>query len=208
MFKIYYQISKYNKNHSLICKTRKKKAHSFLHHFSQMLSYMMGGDYPTVHIAPNGDSFGVNNLARNFSASDIGCGTHAANNRKYSRESLAGIIIGTGDIALDINNYDLSTRIIHGITTGTLEYFNCGVRAFSISSGTNTGSFELFRFFRNSSDSSITIKEIGVFQEACVYTGAPYDYESLLTIRDLVSPGFQIDSGEYMKVTYTFQIVS
>ena len=202
MLKAYYQLSKYNKNNSLIRKTRKKKSRSFLHHFHQVLSPILGcAVTQTVHIHTTGNSFSPNNAGAQFKAADRGFGTDLG-------PDIAGIVVGTGNNPVDINDYDLTTRIAHGITSNTLEYFNCSVRALTINTGSNTGTFELYRFFRNSSGGSITITELGVLQTASYNPGSILISYGILTIRDLVSPGFQINDGEYMKITYTFQIVS
>ena len=113
-----------------------------------------------------------------------------------------GIVIGTGTTAVAPTDYQLATLIADGTSSGTLEYFS--------SSGTNltisapTGSFDLERLFRNSSGGTITINEVGVYAAAHPSS----EVRGFCIIRDLVSPGFAVLNGEYMRVVYTISVTA
>ena len=96
-------------------------------------------------------------------------------------------------------DFQLATEIDDGTSSGQLEHFPCSGTGLTISAP--TGSFVMERLFRNSSGGSIAISEVGI------YVIGTISFEFCI-IRDLVSPAFTINNGEYMRIVYTLSITA
>ena len=118
-------------------------------------------------------------------------------------QSIRGIVVGTGTNAVTVDDYKLQTQILHGITTGKLEYLSCAATNLVVTGATY--SFDLERVFKNSSGGAIAVSEIGIYAY-CWYYAYPSTYSYFAMVRDIVSPAESIADGTYMKITYTFQI--
>ena len=82
-----------------------------------------------------------------------------------------GIVLGTGNNAVDIDNYSLQTPINHGVGVGQLQYLSPSFTA-PVTSGT-TRFFTIARSFVNGSGGDITALEIAIY----VYAGsAPWSF--------------------------------
>jgi hypothetical protein len=112
-----------------------------------------------------------------------------------------GIVVGinTGDIPVSSTDYALTTKILEGITTGKLEH---SAHTFTdVVVSPPSASYTVSRIFRNSSGGSIIIKEIGI--AACYYNTDPSVW-----VRDVLAIPVTMLNGDYLKVTYTFQITA
>lgn len=109
-----------------------------------------------------------------------------------------GIVVGSGTNAVAMADYALQTKILHGTTSGKLDYSNTTFVAPSTSS--NTRSFQIVRSFSNGSGGGITVNEIGVYyaQGASAY--------KFMGIRDVVPGGQTLDPGKVLTITYTISI--
>lgn len=109
-----------------------------------------------------------------------------------------GILAGTGTTAPAIDDYQMETKISHGIGAGQLQY---SAVAFGAPTSDGTVShFTITRDFSNASGSPVTVREVGLvvrFERM----GSGYDY--YLTIRDAVN--ITIPDGETLTVNYRLQ---
>lgn len=207
MLKLYYRISKYNEN-GLIKRGRKRRSHSFVKAFTQALQAHFDGVTVSAVISVDNTSTTIN----------IGAGPTAVHPGGYNNwtsfESWVnnppslhggddiGIVVGTATDALAIADNDLGSIIPHGTSADTLEYLSCAAGDHTESDP--NASWTLERFFRNSSGGTITINEVGVYAD--MYGSSVTCLYNYCIVRDLVSPAETVNDGEYLKVTYTFQI--
>ncbi len=116
--------------------------------------------------------------------------------------STAGIIVGTGTTAFDIDNYNLESKVVHGNGSGQLAYQPM-VKTGNVptyNSETKTWSVDITRVFNNNSGATIVIGETGLF---CRITGFNVsDY--FLIERSVLSPTVSVLDGAQLTVTYTF----
>ena len=110
-----------------------------------------------------------------------------------------GIVIGTGNTAVTSSDYMLQTRIVSGVATGEIEYF-ANIFTTVVVSAPNA-SFTVNRIFRNGSGGSVTIKEIGIYAMS-------EDAYTYCIIRDVLGVPVTMDDGDYLKITYTFQVTA
>ena len=214
MLKVYHQFFLYDKNNKLIKKTRKRKSRSFL---KQFLQIFYGFCYAVNTIK---DIVGSNRTiggytgylggAFHFNSYNTG-GSICYSLSPYSHFQITscngGIIVGISNQAVAITDNALITPILHGTTTGTLEYLGSSVKSLTINAGTNTATFNVERLFRNSSGNNIDIQEVGLYSTA--EGESNYQYVWMFCIlRDIVSPAFTVANGEYLKATYTFSITA
>jgi hypothetical protein len=121
-----------------------------------------------------------------------------------------GIVIGTGTTAVDATDTSLETPIADGIASGEMEHFTCGVGNFATVS--TTASFDIERLFRNSSGDAIVINEVGIYSVVTntatgFETGNPY-LRHVCMLRDVLSSGFSVPDGEYLRVVYTISFTA
>jgi hypothetical protein len=109
-----------------------------------------------------------------------------------------GILVGTGTTAPTIDDYQMETKITHGIGAGQLQY---SAVAFGAPTSDGTVShFTITRDFSNASGSPITVREVGLVV-LIGRMGSGSDY--YLTIRDSVN--ITIPDGETLTVNYRLQ---
>jgi hypothetical protein len=109
-------------------------------------------------------------------------------------DGTVGIAVGTGVTAVDINDYDLATRIAHGVSAGELQY---SAQAYTApSSDATSTTLVLTRDFTNDSGGSITVNEIGLFSR-------PSSYGTLI-IRDVITP-VAVGNGEKLTINYNIK---
>lgn len=129
----------------------------------------------------------ITNTARNIAAASTLLTAVAA-----AGTSSRGIVLGTGDAAVTINDYQLQTQIAHGTGGGQLQY---GGMTFAAPSATaSTSQYMLTRPFSNGSAGDITVKEIGVYAGSNGY--------NFLIIRDVLSPTITVPVGQTLTINY------
>lgn len=211
MLKSYFQVFAYNKDQSYLRQLRKRRSRSFVQGFLKS-HFRLCESSTTINIT---DVLGTNAAVTSGALSPIlratGGGRGGGNFRGFDTVGTAtggttstslGIVVGTGTTSVTAQDYQLATLIADGVTSGTLEYFPSSGTGLTVSNP--NGSFTLERLFRNSSSGSITINEVGVFAHA--YNSTIGNYPAVCIIRDLVSPGFTIANGEYMRIIYTLSV--
>lgn len=211
--KLYYRIDRFDKNNSLVQKGRKRTSRSFVCQFLQAL-YI----FSTLNGYTIKDTSGTN---RTFGAPAgnletflfiNGAGSRITNGGAfygsgYGLETVAlseytGIVVGTGNTAVTPTDYKLTTRVAGGITSGKLEYG--GSLIYPVTVSAPNASFDVERIFRNSSGGSITLAELGIYSTFAVNS----THYNFCFVRDVLSPTVTVNNGEYLKVTYTFQITA
>ena len=215
MLKSYFQFMFYDTQQSYLRQTRRRRSRSFVQGFLKLhYAYFDAGSISITDIDGSGVTVNssANESERMFNSTSGGRGGTSLsiyNNTDSAGAATTtatdnGIIVGTGTTAVAPTDYQLATRIADGITSGALEYFPCGGTT-PTNSGTS-GSFTLERLFRNSSGGSITINEVGIY---CIRTNVgTLDTRNFCIIRDIVSPGFAVANGEYMRVIYTITLTA
>lgn len=107
-----------------------------------------------------------------------------------------GIIVGTGAVAVDIDDYVLGTPIAHGVAPTQLQY---GAVAFGApASDATTSQFTITRDFANGSGGDITVNEIAVYVKGKENTTDRY----FMTIRDIIGGGILVPNGQTLTVNY------
>ena len=110
-----------------------------------------------------------------------------------------GIVVGTGDTAVTINDYQLETLIVQGFGAGQMDHLEMTVDAAVVASP--NASFSAHRSIVNNSGGPITVKETGIYVQ-----GANGAVQYFLGIRDvLVTPQLVADGGA-ITVDYTMQV--
>ena len=203
MLKAYYKISKYGKDEKLIRKGRKLISRSFLKQFICSL-YENASNVDVV----SNDILNNSRTLNYYQAPPFFCNGGAGGSYQwiaYGQDGTAGykisdtigIILGTGDTAVTPSDYKLVTPIVHGTTTGTMEYLGHWFSSTVTVSAPNA-SFTMERMYKNSSGGTITVKEIGIYS---------FDENFVFCIcRDVLSSSVSVSDGEYLKVTYTIQV--
>jgi hypothetical protein len=92
-----------------------------------------------------------------------------------------GIIVGTSDIAVTVDDYNLKAKIAHGNAAGQLYHYGTTLPD-PVDVGGNKIQQELGRVFINNSGAEITVKEIGLVVKTNV------DNYLVLIIRDVITP--------------------
>lgn len=220
MLKTYVQAFFYDARQSYLRQSRKRRSHSFVQDFLKLHYIMLdaGVALDATNISGANVSLSSNNTYETVcmlstapgrgGAGHIGSDASAVSSTVlWSSSANNGIVVGTGTTAVAPTDFALTTQVADGITSGTLEHFP--------SSGTNittagsTASFTLERLFRNSSSGSITINEVAVY--GCwVRSGGSNSIVQahFCLLRDLVSPGFVVANGEYLRIVYTLSVTA
>lgn len=112
-----------------------------------------------------------------------------------------GILWGSGDTAVAIDDYTLDVPISHGVGAGQLSY-----AAVSFTAPSTLGdkrSFTITRSATNASGANVTVKEIGLFVKASL-VGAVAVY--FLAIRDVLATAFTVPNGGAITTVYTIAV--
>jgi len=158
---------------------KRQKSESVVLQFLEILNGLMrGGSISIKATDGNHDTVAIQNY--NFAMTHV---------------SLSGIMVGTGDTAVDIEDYALEAVIAHGTGAGELIY-NVIVIPTTVTISDPDAYFEPYRNFSNNSGGSITVKETGMYVKA----GAPDDY--YMIVRDVPTEVVVPDGGGcYVKYT-------
>ena len=202
MLKVYVQFSRYNKDQSLKSQSRKKLSRSFVKNFLMQLANHLSTGFGTNAMIDTLLTSQTNQFG-GFEAWHSGGNADFSSNVDYiylgyQTAARKGIIVGSGVGAVAMTDAYMGTIINNGTDSGYLEYLSCSVSDYTESDP--NASFILERFLRNGSGDTVTINEVGVV------IGDAYAYRTFMIIRDLVSPAETVADGEYLKITYTFQI--
>ena len=202
--KAYYQISKYNKDNELIKRSRKYRSKSFVkaflvtmyRQFSKLTYGTLDTSNTLITVTDDSVVYYVNACTGNF-------WTLAGTSSVIVKNTVStqiGIVVGTGTNAVATTDYALQTLIANGVAATQLEYGAMYVYPVTVSAPNAT--LDIERIFRNSIGGTITIKELGIYYKA----GAANNCYYYCMVRDLST--IAVLNGEYLKITYTFQITA
>jgi len=110
--------------------------------------------------------------------------------------SYFGLVLGTGDTPVAIDDYKLQTQILHGSAANQLSHAAVIVDAHH--GGGSTSSFKVKRQFENLSGGTITVKESGIY----AYYDASTGYN---IVRDVLTAPFDIANGQIAEFRYTIK---
>ena len=180
------------KDDKVIKKYRKRKCHSFVRQFIDLLYAGCSKGVNTVILDTSNTNRTYCVLDNSYITHDVHIMTNApVSNATYGPQ------VGTGVTAVSINDYKIETIINHGIGSGQLQY---SAVTFGAPTTTAAGTtFIVTRVFTNGSGNSITINEISI-----VVTAGASDYLHLIVHDNLVSP-VTLANGETVTLNYTFQ---
>lgn len=168
--------------------------------------------------------FDINNVS--ISAADnlvsfmaVKCGGHSIEYGDFALEKemgwKTGIIIGTGEAAVSMGDYNLSTLIAHGNSAGQMLYY--GGFAQNFIKGADFAQFDIMKAIENDSGDAILVKEYGLTVGACnntsggtdnSYFGSNLFLKNLFLIaRNLLTVPVSVGNGEILKVVYTIKVL-
>jgi len=174
-----------DKNDTILKKSRLKKCNSYVANFISLLrnafyNYSFAWWPGTLTKTTDGSVYrpSTQNLLVSSTTGDI----------------TQGLVVGSGDTAVDIEDYSLETIIANGTSAGQLQY---SAVTFGAPTETSTvAKFIVTRTFTNGSGGDVTIKEIGLIGRG--------NYDSLL-IRDVLTSPETIAHTEKITFNYTLQ---
>jgi hypothetical protein len=182
--------------------------HSFVQNFAQLIKH--GFD-----AVSNSDAVDVTGTARYSAVLARNCysGVYdmywvvGMNCIAAAGEVNRGVVVGTGNTAFAVTQYNLAAAIAHGSAVGQMSYAAMANPAEpSFSNPTNI--LTLSRDIANSSTTSITVREIGLKGMPVGYvawSGNPVNYETLF-LRDVI-PDTPVAAGQVLNVQYNLTMV-
>jgi len=206
--KVLYNVEVRDKNGDLIHK-QQGESRSLLKNFMQWLrGFFKTGPIGAVHPSdiPVVDTGGVTRniwtdsttiTYANKDASYVGSFNAPDDNDSF------GILVGSGDVAVTPDDYQLASKIAHGTGTNQLDYGTHTVEDVAVDG--NTVSFRFSRTFTNLSGASVTVKELGITLQ-CWATGDTTI--NVLILRDVLSSPVSVPDGATLTVRYTFQVTA
>jgi len=172
----------------------RRRAHSFLKQWNQFIWYFhFGGTiYPkiTTGSATKLDSHD-NNFLMNGGEGDASL----------------GIVIGTGNTPVAIDDYAMAAQIAEGYSSGQMHHLATSI-ATSVVSPPNCG-FLVSRIIVNNSGGLITVRESGLYHQHS-YRWGPVAYQfyfySSCGVRDVFTTPQDVPDGGSITVNYTLQV--
>ena len=164
----------------------RRKAHSFLEQWNQFIyAHIRSVSAPTVH-----DTGGV---ARTVAIHDQDFRMNAAAN-----VVAFGIVVGTGNTAVDIEDFQLETQIINGVAAGQMQHLICTIDDAVVAAP--SCSFVVHRTIVNNSGGVITVLEAGIYM-----MGGPTPYYFCATRDVLVAPQ-AVPNGGAITIDWTIGV--
>ncbi|MEM1563004.1 MAG: hypothetical protein QXV75_08495 [Candidatus Bathyarchaeia archaeon] len=109
----------------------------------------------------------------------------------------AGILVGSSDAPVTINQYNLINLITHGSGQGQLQYGETTVDPLVKGS---TWTLRIIRTFTNASGATVTVKEFGLFIRLGT-RDSPYTYSAMLA-RDVPPSPVNVPNGSTLTLRY------
>ena len=115
-----------------------------------------------------------------------------------------GIVVGSGTLAFDLNQFALDGLIATGANSGQLAYqAMTNPEISSYTAGTKTWETTHLRVFNNNSQATVTVKEVGLYWYGNAFGGQSY----YMLERSLLSPVVDVPVGGQLTVTYKISMV-
>lgn len=109
-----------------------------------------------------------------------------------------GILVGTGSTAVTNDDYNIETKIAHGIGTGQLQYLGMQVEDTIVDGDVTT--LTLKRLFTNASGATITINEVALIAKPYSTDDTPTVKSEIMLARDVISGGAVVLNGATVPV--------
>ena len=119
----------------------------------------------------------------------------------WANDDNYGIIVGTGDSPVSVDDVDLESPISNGTGSGQLLYGETTIEA--VQTSDSISSFRVTRSFTNSSGAPITVKEIGI---AIKHRHRDDGNIYILIARDVLVSPTSIPDGASFTVRYTWSV--
>jgi len=179
---LWYSVVVRDPNGKVISRER-RKSRSFVKQWNQLIyMHMAGVSLDMV------DTEGTT-LSRSRHTLDFGMNAAAGLVTK-------GIVVGTGDTAVTINDYQLAAIIAEGAGVGQINYASCTV-ATSVVSAPTCG-FLVARSAVNNHADTITVKESGIYMGQATY--------SMMAVRDVFVTPQDVPNGGSITINYTLRV--
>lgn len=188
--KLYYEVIVKDK-HGRVIVRQKRKAHSYLVAYSQLM-----------YIGTNGPPAGSQNIVN----TDGVTRNATANYYTFSMIALAGdtdygIRVGSGNTPVDISDYALDTPVAEGVGAGQLSHLISVITNPTVAAG--EAAFTVARVMVNGSGGTITVRNIGIYSQ----TGNIFPERYCCIVRDVLPGEVLIPDGGSITVTYTVKVV-
>ena len=115
--------------------------------------------------------------------------------------SSVGIVVGTSSTAVGASDYRMEGHITHG--TGGNQLIHYGTWGYNHTVANGTASFVVERVWRQDSNGSVVVNEMGIYAIAPVEQS---QVSSFCIVRDVLGSTITIASGQFLRATYTFQV--
>lgn len=142
------------------------------------------------------DLVDTSNTARPVALAGFSTGIYLGG-RAPEGDTSAGILVGTSDTPVALDQFNLINLIAHGSSSGQLYYGATNVEA--ITKGASWF-FRVVRTFTNNSGGTITVREVGLFVKLG-YNVSPGYYTCILA-RDVIPGGISIPNGSTLTFRY------
>ncbi|MBU0777450.1 hypothetical protein KKF82_04240 [Patescibacteria group bacterium] len=174
----------------------RRRARSMLKLWNQYIYVMMV-------FTPGGGSLVVTDIDGNSWGLGPGTGGKPFTMKSGAGVTNYGIVVGTGNTAVQIDDYALKTLIAEGAGAGQMNYLPCTVADATVSDP--FCSFVVSRSIANNSGGSITVRETGI------YTILERGVSPFLTgygciVREVLGTPQEVPNGGAMTVDYTVRV--
>jgi len=178
-----------------------RKAESFVQNFLNFLAGCLAKQ--------DRSPWDVNNVAQLISpyispASGVDVEMEIMNVLAGDGEDAYGIVVGSGTTSPGATDYNLESKITHGVSSGQLQYGAVELEAFGLTD--NTTYLQFKRVFTNGSGADVTVNEIGLIAKWYRKVGTdeqgPYYF---LLIRDVLASSVIVPDGASLTVRYKLQ---
>ena len=174
--------------HGKVISRERRRSRSFLKQWNQLMFAQM-------------TDISLTDLLKDINGVNRNPDPHA-NNFRMRVYSAIGIILGTGDTAVAIDDYKIEAVIANGAGAGQMAWGATTVGAVSLAA--SHAQFVVSRTNTNNSGGTITVREIGIYTSVYVTTTQYY----MCGVRDvLVTPQDVLDT-ETITVNYTLEVVA
>jgi len=155
--RLYLEYELIDGNGRLLRKGRRRRANSFVGNIVALL-FCITSYSTTTYVSQAGYPSAIRD--RTGALRDIHMASAITAAASYGTHTY-GIRVGTGTTAVAIDQYNLASPITHGTAAGQLLYADTLVEP--ITRGSTEWLFRIIRSFSNSTDSTITVNEVGLF---------------------------------------------
>lgn len=181
---------------------KKIRAHSYVSNMINALWYAMASGVNSTSATGNiaGMLLATDGLTTAGNATGFMPGSLACN--VAAGAEWRGIVVGTGNTAVAISNYQLATKINEGVGAGQLLHgAGSSTTPATVSS---TRRVILTRTFTNNSGGSITVNECGIYAAWFISVS---EYR-VMVARDIISGGVAVADGKVLTIQYTIGVTA